>query len=305
VVVPRSLVFNWKEEAARFAPGLKVLEHARSDRARDAQAFAGHDVVLTTYGTLRRDILLLKDVEFDYVVLDEAQAIKNAATDSAKAVRLIKARRRLALSGTPIENHIGERWSLLEFLNPGMLGRAARFTRGSSGLDEAQRGALAGALRPFILRRTKAEVARDLPPKVEQTVHCELDAPQRKLYDELRRHYRATLLARVEREGIARSKMHVLEALLRLRQAACHPASSTRNARGKRAPRSTSCAPVSRRSARKATRPWCSPSSRASSRSCAMTSTGAGSPTSTSTGRRAIGRRGCGASRRTPRAASS
>jgi SNF2 family DNA or RNA helicase len=224
VVVPRSLVFNWKEEAARFAPGLKVLEHARSDRARDAQAFAGQDVVLTTYGTLRRDILLLKDVEFDYVVLDEAQAVKNAATDSAKAVRLIKARRRLALSGTPIENHIGELWSLLEFLNPGMLGRAARFSKGvGNGLDEAQRGALAGALRPFILRRTKAEVARDLPPKVEQTVHCELDAPQRKLYDELRRHYRATLLARVEREGIARSKMHVLEALLRLRQAACHP----------------------------------------------------------------------------------
>ena len=224
VVVPRSLVFNWKEEAARFAPDLRILEHASGDRPRDAQAFAAHDVVLTTYGTLRRDILLLKDVEFDYVILDEAQAVKNAATDSAKAVRLLKARRRLALSGTPIENHVGELWSLFEFLNPGMLGRAAWFSKGAgNGLDESQRRALAGALRPFILRRTKAEVARDLPPKVEQTVHCELDAPQRKLYDELRRHYRTTLLARVEREGIARSKMHVLEALLRLRQAACHP----------------------------------------------------------------------------------
>jgi superfamily II DNA or RNA helicase len=225
VVVPRSLMFNWRDEAARFAPRLRILDHANAARARSAEAFAAFDLVLTTYGTLRRDILLLKDVEFDYVVLDEAQTVKNAATDSAKAVRLLKARHRLALSGTPIENHIGELWSLFEFLNPGMLGRAREFARGAgNGLDEARRGVLARALRPFILRRTKAEVARDLPPKVEQTVHCALEAPQRKLYDELVRHYRDSLLARVERQGMGRSKMHVLEALLRLRQAACHPA---------------------------------------------------------------------------------
>jgi superfamily II DNA or RNA helicase len=224
VVVPRSLVFNWKDEAARFTPRLRILEHIGAERAKDKSAFSAVDVVLTTYGTLRRDMLLLKDVEFDYVVLDEAQAVKNAATVSAKAVRLLKSRRRLALSGTPIENHMGELWSLFEFLNPEMLGRVASFPSGSgSGLDEGERAVLARALRPFILRRTKGEVARDLPPKVEQTVHCELDAPQRKLYDELRRHYRGSLLSRIERDGIGRSKIHVLEALLRLRQAACHP----------------------------------------------------------------------------------
>jgi superfamily II DNA or RNA helicase len=224
VVVPRSLVFNWKDEAARFVPRLRILEHIGPGRAKEAQAFADVDLVLTTYGTLRRDMLLFKDVAFDYVVLDEAQAVKNQATVSAKAVRLLKSRQRLALSGTPIENHVGELLSLFEFLNPGMLGRSGPFQdRAGSGLDEAERAVLGRALRPFILRRTKGEVARDLPPKVEQTVHCELEAPQRKLYDELRRHYRASLLSQIERDGIARSKIHVLEALLRLRQAACHP----------------------------------------------------------------------------------
>ncbi len=224
VVVPRSLVFNWKDEAARFAPRLRILDHTGPGRAKDAKAFAEVDLVLTTYGTLRRDMLLLKDVEFDYVVLDEAQAVKNMATVSAKAVRLLKARQRLALSGTPIENHLGELWSLFEFLNPGMLGRSGPFqNRAGNGLDESERAVLGQALRPFILRRTKGEVARDLPPKVEQTVHCELEAPQRKLYDELRDHYRGSLISRIERDGIGRSKIHVLEALLRLRQAACHP----------------------------------------------------------------------------------
>jgi superfamily II DNA or RNA helicase len=224
VVVPRSLVFNWKDEAARFVPRLRILEHIGPGRAKDAKAFAEVDLVLTTYGTLRRDMLLLKDVEFDYVVLDEAQAVKNMATVSAKAVRLLKARQRLALSGTPIENHLGELWSLFEFLNPGMLGRSGPFQNSAgNGLDEAERAVLGQALRPFILRRTKGEVARDLPPKVEQTVHCELEAPQRKLYDELRDHYRGSLISRIERDGIGRSKIHVLEALLRLRQAACHP----------------------------------------------------------------------------------
>jgi SNF2 family DNA or RNA helicase len=188
--------------------------------------FDSYDLILTTYGTLRRDALEFKDIEFDYIVLDEAQAIKNAGTDSAKAVRLLRGRQRLALSGTPVENHLGELWSLFEFLNPGMLGSASVFqlTGGAArNPSEETRQLLAHALRPFILRRTKDQVARELPAKSEQTIFCELEAPQRKLYNELRAHYRSSLLGAIEQQGLAKSKIQVLEALLRLRQAACHP----------------------------------------------------------------------------------
>jgi superfamily II DNA or RNA helicase len=224
VVAPKSLMFNWREEAARFTPGLRVLEHIGA--ARDEALIAGYDLALTTYGTLLRDAPTLSQMDFDYVVLDEAQAVKNASTASAKAVRLLRGRHRLALSGTPVENHLGELWSLFEFLNPGMLGEA-KVLKLAGGLarnpGEEARRLLAQALRPFILRRTKQQVARELPEKTEQTIFCELEGAQRKHYDELRRHYRAMLLSQVDQQGMGRSKMHVLEALLRLRQAACHP----------------------------------------------------------------------------------
>jgi superfamily II DNA or RNA helicase len=224
VVVPKSLVFNWKEEAARFTPQLRVLDY--TGLTREGAEFDAHDVVLTTYGTMRRDALRLKDVEFDYIVLDEAQAVKNAATESSKAVRLLRGANRLALSGTPVENHLGELWTLFEFLNPGMLGAASvfRLAGGTSRtIGEEARQLLGQALRPFILRRTKEQVARELPPKTEQTIYCEMEPEQRKLYNELRDHYRNSLLGRVASEGLAKSKIQVLEALLRLRQAACHP----------------------------------------------------------------------------------
>ncbi len=224
VVVPKSLIFNWKQEAERFTPQLRVLDY--TGLARNNSCLADYDVVLTTYGTLRQDALRLKDVEFDYVVLDEAQTVKNASTESAKAVRLLRGTHRLALSGTPIENHLGELWSLFEFLNPGMLGAASAFSLAAGAMrnpsDETRR-LLAQALRPFILRRTKEQVARELPSKSEQTIYCEMKAGQRKLYDELRHHYRDSLLKRIENQGLAQSKIQVLAALLRLRQAACHP----------------------------------------------------------------------------------
>jgi hypothetical protein len=224
VVVPRSLVFNWKQEATRFTPKLRLLDHTGASRSKAGEHFNDYDVVLTTYGTLRRDALLFKDLHFDYCILDEAQAIKNASSESAKAARLLKSDYRVALSGTPVENHLGELWSLFEFLNPGMLGSASVFRLGGArNPDEETRSLLARALRPFILRRTKDQVAKDLPQKSEQTIYCELEPAQRKLYDELREHYRQTLLGRIEREGINKSKIQILEALLRCRQAACHP----------------------------------------------------------------------------------
>jgi len=224
-VVPRSLVFNWKDEARRFAPALRVLDHTGTGRIPPGAHFADHDLVLTTYGTVRRDAATLKDVTFDYVILDEAQSIKNAATDSAKAARLLRGEHRLALSGTPVQNHLGELWSLFEFLNPGLLGSAGlgRDDLLTRSPDPQTVGLLARGLRPFILRRTKGQVTPELPARTEQTIHCELDTTQRALYDELREHYRRTLLGRVDREGLGRSKIQVLEALLRLRQAACHP----------------------------------------------------------------------------------
>src|SRR5690606_14695910 len=145
----------------------------------------------------------------------------------AKAARLLQADHRLALSGTPVENHLGELWSLFEFLNPGMLGAVSAFRKvhgnGMDGLDDEARALLARALRPFMLRRTKEQVLEDLPPKVEQTLYCELPPKQRSEYDKLRKYYRGSLLNRIERDGIKRSKLKILEALLRLRQAAIHP----------------------------------------------------------------------------------
>ena len=230
VVVPRSVVFNWKKEAARFTPDLRVLDHATPDRIRATDHFLEYDLVLTTYALLRNEVALFADFEFDYVILDEAQAIKNASSQAAKAATLLRARHRLALSGTPVENHLGELASLFEFLNPGMLrAKSSRMTKmlrdaGSKTPQAAEaRTMLARTVRPFILRRTKAQVARELPDRVEQTVYCDLEPKQRKLYNELRDFYRASLLGRVAEKGLSRSKIHVLEALLRMRQAACHP----------------------------------------------------------------------------------
>lgn len=227
VVVPKSLVFNWQAEAAKFAPQLKVLNHTGTERAKEtAEHFDEYDVILTTYGTLRNDAILFKDKQFDYIVLDEAQAIKNANTESSKAARLLRSDHKLALSGTPIENHLGELWSLFDFLNPGLLGASSVFGMSGNAArnpEEETKQVLSQALRPFILRRTKAQVAKDLPPKLEQTIYCEMEPAQAKLYDEIKQHYRNSLLGRIDRDGMNKSKMHILEALLRLRQAACHP----------------------------------------------------------------------------------
>jgi SNF2 family DNA or RNA helicase len=220
------VIRNWIAEAARFAPGLVTIDASGPDRPREAHGFVDADLVLATYGTVRRDILALKDSAFDYVILDEAQAIKNANTSAAKSVRLLHAQHRLALSGTPVENHLGELWSLFEFLNPGLLGRSAVFQkalRASGPADTESATLLTRALRPFMLRRTKGQVAPELPERTEQTLVCELSKPERTLYEALRKRYRTSLLDRVDRMGVGKSQAQILEALLRLRQAACHP----------------------------------------------------------------------------------
>jgi SNF2 family DNA or RNA helicase len=225
VVVPRSLVFNWLEESRRFTPRLRTLDYSHKNRGDLESVLAEYDLLITTYGVLRRDITQLGKVRFDYVILDEAQAIKNAHSQAAKACRLLQGDHRLAMTGTPIENHLGELWSLFEFLNPGMVGQSGRLASLLKGGD-ADRESLAllrNALRPYLLRRTKQQVLTELPQKTEQTLMCELGPRQRKLYVELRDHYRDQLRQRIDKVGLKRAKIHVLEALLRLRQAACHP----------------------------------------------------------------------------------
>jgi superfamily II DNA or RNA helicase len=228
VVAPSSLVFNWLDEAARFTPDLAALAYTGPERAALLPRLRECDLVVTNYALLRRDVLELREVEWDLLILDEAQAIKNAGSQVAKASRVLPARQRFALSGTPLENHLGELWSLFEFLNPGMLGRSTRFRQlvkqAEPGADGHGLQLVARAVRPFVLRRRKDQVLADLPEKTEQQVHVELGEQERLEYDELRDHYRAALLPRIGSEpgAVGRQSIHVLEALLRLRQAACH-----------------------------------------------------------------------------------
>lgn len=231
VVVPKSLIFNWIDEAAKFAPKLRFLNYTGSDRKSRASGIDCFDVVITTYGTMRKDITELTSIEFDYAILDESQAIKNAKAQCAKASRLIRADHRLAMTGTPIENHLGELWSLFEFLNPGMLGGSRQFAglirqKKGCGAEEEHKdtiAALSRALQPFILRRTKEQVLTDLPAKTEQTLYCDMTPKQKKKYEELKEYYRVKLNKQVETEGLANAKIQILEALLRLRQVACDP----------------------------------------------------------------------------------
>jgi len=223
VVVPASLVQNWLDEAAQFTPDLTVLAYTGPARGRLRDELRRTDLIVTTYATLRIDAAKLADQRFDCVILDEAQAIKNADAQVSKAARLLRARHRIALSGTPVENHLGELWALFDFLNPGMLGARARRARTLDDADADTIAVLARSLAPFILRRTKSQVLKDLPRKTEQTIYCTLTGREQRLYRELRDHYRESLLSRIDEHGLGRSKIHALEALLRLRQTACHP----------------------------------------------------------------------------------
>ncbi|MEM7475991.1 MAG: SNF2-related protein [Planctomycetota bacterium] len=224
VVVPKSLIFNWLDEAARFTPKLQVLDYTGIERKQSLANQPDFDVLLTTYSTMRIDIESLQKRDFDYAILDEAQAIKNPNSQVAKAARLLKSDHRLGMTGTPVENSLGDLWSLFEFLNPGMLtAKAAKYFNKSKENSDLRLKALGQALRPFLLRRTKQEVLTELPEKTEQTLLCEMTPKQTKLYKELREHYRLRLAKKVKEEGLAKVKIHVLEALLRLRQVACDP----------------------------------------------------------------------------------
>jgi len=233
IVVPTSLVFNWEAEARRFAPALRVLPLHGAGRKRHFHEIASADLVLTTYALLRWDREVLATRDYHYVILDEAQAIKNDRTQVAHLVRHLHARHRLTMTGTPMENHLGELWSQFAFLMPGFLGARKRFTelfrnpieRGEAGSERSLRASerLARRLRPFILRRSKQEVALDLPPKSEIPLYSELTGEQRTLYETVRLAYLEKVRREAENRGVERAQVTILDALLRLRQVCCHP----------------------------------------------------------------------------------
>jgi non-specific serine/threonine protein kinase len=229
VVCPTTLMFNWENEIKKFTPNLNHHIHHGGDRSRDKAIFNTTDVVITTYGTLRSDIRMLVDVHFDYVVLDESQAIKNPQSKVTKAASLLNAKSRLCMSGTPLQNNTFDIYAQMNFLNPGMLG-SVEFFRNEFATpidkfgEQDQKDHLRKLLYPFILRRTKEQVAKDLPEKTETILFCEMEEEQRKIYDAYRNDYRNKILGVINEQGIDKSQLTILQGLMKLRQICDSPA---------------------------------------------------------------------------------
>jgi SNF2 family DNA or RNA helicase len=226
IVCPTSLVFNWVAEAKKFTPELKVLALQGPDRHGCFEQIQSHDIVVTSYALIRRDADRYRELEFDTVALDEAQHIKNRQSLNAQAVKAVRARQRIVLTGTPLENSVLDLWSIFDFLMPGYLGTAQDFRERyelpiANEKDAKAQARLARRLRPFMLRRLKAEVASDLPAKLEQVSFCELTPDQRSVYQQVIEASRKEVLEAVGAQGVAKSRMVVLTALLRLRQVCC------------------------------------------------------------------------------------
>jgi non-specific serine/threonine protein kinase len=228
LVLPRSLLVNWQREAARFTPDLRVHHHFGKDRSKKVMNFDQFDIVLTTYGTMLRDIEILRKYEFHYVILDESQAIKNPLAKTSRASRLLRSDHRLVLTGTPVENSTFELWSQFAFLNPGLLGNLEYFKKEFGNPiegkgDQQVSELLRKMVYPFILRRTKQQVAPELPPRSERIIYSDMEPAQRRLYEKTRDYYRAMLVGMIEEKGMNNARMKVLEGLLRLRQISNHP----------------------------------------------------------------------------------
>jgi superfamily II DNA or RNA helicase len=229
VVAPTSLMTNWSAEAQKFAPELRVLVLHGADRKHKFPAIAEHDLVLTTYPLIARDREILLAREWHIAVLDEAQTVKNPDAATTRWLRETKAQHRFCLTGTPMENHLGELWSIMSFVNPGYLGDKAAFSRQwrtpiEKRADKVRTAALAQRVKPFLLRRTKTEVATELPAKSEMVETIALEGPQRDLYDSIRLTMSRKVREAIAKRGLAKSHIVVLEALLRMRQACCDPA---------------------------------------------------------------------------------
>ena len=227
VVAPTSVVPNWLREIEKFAPSLSALAWHGSDRDKLVDKFEEADVVITSYSLVRRDEEFFGKHSFYYVILDEAQHIKNPSSATARAVKKLLSEHRLALTGTPIENRLSEIWSIFDFVSPGLLGELSRFEeKFARPIDRGDKSAaekLRAAIHRFVLRRDKMEVAKDLPPKIEQDILVPMADEQTKLYAQILRQVRDSVMSEVEKQGLAKAKIQILAALTRLRQVACDP----------------------------------------------------------------------------------
>ncbi len=228
IIMPTSLIYNWEREAAKFAPDLKLLIYTGVFRNKDIAQFSKYDLVLTTYGISRVDIELLSSMFFNYIILDESQNIKNAASKSYKAIRQLKAKHKLILSGTPVENSVNDLWTQMSFINPGLLGSQHYFQEEfvipiEKKKDEEKAKKLQALIKPFVLRRNKSQVATELPPKTEHLFYCQMSAEQAERYEQVKSEYRNELLQSLEEGTFAKKQVQVLQGLTKLRQIANHP----------------------------------------------------------------------------------
>lgn len=229
VVVPTTLIFNWQNEINKFYPSLKVLFHYGIGRENDTKNFSKYNLIVTTYGLMVNDIEILSKVKFNYVILDESQAIKNPLSKRYKAACLLQGKNKLTLTGTPIENNTFDLFAQMSFVNPGLLGTQKSFKDYySSPIDKDKDPGRAGELRkmiaPFVMRRTKEQVATELPPKTEDVLFCRMDSIQQAIYEEYRAKYRDQILNKIDKDGLGKTKMSILDGMLKLRQICNNPA---------------------------------------------------------------------------------
>jgi SNF2 family DNA or RNA helicase len=229
VICPTTLIYNWENEIKKFTPSLSYLIHHGSLRTRNLEELQKYNVLITTYGTLRSDIQVLMNILYDYVILDESQAIKNPTSKVTKAACLLTAKNRLCMSGTPLQNNTFDVYAQMNFLNPGLLGSVEFFRNEfATPIDKfgepEQKEHLRKLLYPFILRRTKEQVAKDLPEKMETILFCEMEEEQRKVYDAYRNMYRDRILGVIDEQGIDKSQLTILQGLMKLRQICDSPA---------------------------------------------------------------------------------
>jgi len=229
VVCPTTLIYNWENEIKKFTPSLTWRIHHGNTRAKRKEDFGEENIIITTYGTLRSDVQLLMKIPFDYIILDESQAIKNPASKVTRAAGLLKARNRVCMSGTPLQNNTFDIYAQMNFLNPGLLGSVEFFRNEfSTPIDkmgeQEQKDHLKKLLYPFILRRTKEQVAKDLPEKTETILFCEMENEQRDIYESYRNAYRNKILGVIDEQGVGRSQLTILQGLMKLRQICDSPA---------------------------------------------------------------------------------
>lgn len=230
IVLPTSLLFNWQREFEKFSPKQSVFIYYGKNRKQELPGFleVKNSIILTSYQLMQRDINELIPVQFDYVILDESQAIKNPSTKTHRAARLLKSRRRLAMTGTPVENNLLDLWSQFDFLNPGFLGKKSFFIEHfmkpiQDKKMKSRVESLKSLVEPFYMRRTKEVVLKELPPLQDLVIWVQLESEQQKLYDKLKKKYRDELLEKLAEDGPNKTRVKVLEGLLRLRQIACDP----------------------------------------------------------------------------------